>query len=126
MFHKRLMMGIALLLAISAVLLASPQPKLASAADGGWSTPVNVSHSPSYDNAPDITASANGAAMITWGRAEGSGCDGHGYIMEAANDPLGDEFSAGQLDEACVAANGNIRIRHDAAGRRHVVYWQSD
>ena len=124
--RKRPIIALVFMVAASAVALANPQPKQAGAAAAGWSTPVNVSHSDRYDNSPDITATADGAALIVWGGAEDTGCDGHGYVIAASNNPLTGNFTGGALDEACVAANGNIRVQHDGLNRKHIVYWQAD
>jgi S-layer homology domain len=89
-----------------------------------WTNPINVSTSGLYDNTPDIAASPlNGGVTVVWERRDASG--NQNWIMENTNTSLAAAFlGPHDLDTASYKGDGNVRIGTDAAGNRHVVFWQ--
>src|SRR5207248_2829611 len=73
--------------------IASAQPLDSVSAQSGWSTPVNISQSPEYDNMPAVAASRSGAVAIVWERRKVTSPTAN-YILAVTNAGTGEAFGA--------------------------------
>ena len=94
-----------------------------------WTNPLNVSNATGlsgYDNTSSLAASPiNGGVTIGWERRDYANADN--YTMEASNTSLGGGFTLDEVDFTSPdKASGRVRVKNDAQGRRHMVWWQSD
>jgi hypothetical protein len=101
-------------------------PVVSPSAGSGWSDPIDVSNDPRYDNSTGIGASPiNGAVTIGWERRNVNPTD-ENWIIQASNLLMGGNFTSQELSSTGYKQNGNVRVRHDSLGNRHMVWWQQD
>ena len=89
-----------------------------------WINPINVSNSTLYDNNSSVGAApANGAVTIGWEQRQEPGYS-YNNIIEASNTVLGGPFNLDVLHRTGYKESGNVVVRHDSLGRRHIVWWE--
>jgi hypothetical protein len=115
-----------LLAALLPLTVTEPSSGHAQSAAAGWSTPVNISQHNAYDNAPGIAAAPDGSVSIVWERRVPTNPSANSIILATNAAPAGplslQEFSRSEPQKS----SGSPRLRLDAVGRRHVVWWQQD
>jgi hypothetical protein len=102
---------------ITAVNAASP------AQLNDWTTPQNISLSSNYDNTSSIGAASNGAVTIGWEQRNDPTAT-RNYIRQASNTSLGGPFNNELLASSSYKSSGNVKVRGDSQGRRHVIWWE--
>jgi hypothetical protein len=90
----------------------------------GWTQPITVSGSANYDNTSTIGASPlNGAVTIGW-EQRNDPTSTKNYVKQGSNTSLGGPFGQQTLATSDYLENGNVKVRADSQGRRHMVWWQ--
>jgi hypothetical protein len=121
--------GMLVLVAVTSTFAASGM-NAAAAQEGGeqsapsaWSGMLPVSQLPYYDNTSSIAASPlNAAITIVWEeREEVNGS--FGSIMQASNTAVGLPLNNQEVDRCGWKECGNVSVRADSLGRRHMAYY---
>ena len=88
-----------------------------------WNNPVNLTQGGSfYDNTPSIAADQlDHQVTIGWTRTIKSSTDA--YITQASNDTLGGGFRHQNMWEGDDQQMGNVRVKSDNAGGKHILFW---
>lgn len=105
--------------AVTAAILAAPS-------EYAWNNPVNLTQGGAfYDNTPSIAADqVDHQVSIGWTRTIKDSTDA--YITQASNDTLGGPFRQENLWEGDDQQMGNVRVKSDNAGGKHIVFWALD
>jgi hypothetical protein len=95
-----------------------------AAPQADWSTPLNVTKSPLYDQTPALAVSASGDVSVLWMRDDPDNLLTPASYLMAANGSSTEPFSVITATTAFPRSLGNIRIARDAQGKVHAAYFE--
>jgi hypothetical protein len=116
---------LAIIIVVAAALVSATGNAAPAAAPevDDWTLPITVSDSANYDNTSSIGAAPNGAVTIGW-EQRNDPTSTKNYIKQGSNTSLGGPFSQQTLATSDYLENGNVKVRADSQGRRHMIWWQ--
>lgn len=130
-FNLVMLAGLSLILIVAAsdMSIAPGGPPSAKAAasisapvETPFSAPIDVTNSPLYDNGGAIGASPlDGSVTIGWEQRDQE--NNRNLINVATNSPFRGDFFPQNADITTYKASGNVKIAHDALGRRHIAFY---
>jgi hypothetical protein len=109
----------------SAVMAAAPQAQT-QAPLANWNEPIDVSNEDWYDNTSTVAASPlNGAVTVAWEqRDERPEYHSFGRIRHASNDIVNGDFFVQTVYSGGWKEVGNVKVKADSQGFRHMVYFK--
>jgi|GEM_PF-4876288 len=109
----------------SAVMAAAPQSQ-AQAPLASWNEPIDVSNEDWYDNTSTVAASPlNGAVTVAWEqRDERPEYHSFGRIRQCSNDIVNGDFFCQTVYSGGWKEVGNVKVKADSQGFRHMVYFK--
>jgi hypothetical protein len=124
-------LGLALvLIAVTSTFAASGTSVVAGPAGANqndplaWTGLLPVSLNPWYDNTSSIAASPLDAAItIGWEERDEGEAHSFGAIMQASNTGVGLPLNNQEVDRTAWKESGNVEVRADSLGRRHMVHF---
>ena len=131
-------LALALLLAAITFSFAAGSTRTIAAPSGGppisssssyaplaWTDLLNVSSEPYYDNTAGIAASPIDAGLtIAWEERDEGVSHSFGAIKHASNTGVGRPLNEQRVNNAAWKQIGNVSVKHDSLGNRHMVYFE--